>query len=136
MLVPDFRNHLNSMFKIFGTGRLTKDPEIRVTPKGVSITNSAIAVNRTFKDAENKVHEETDFWNLKVLGQLGENFAKHLRKGSKIVIHGDISQDHWVDKQSGEKRSASIILVQGWEFAESKKTESAVPAGAADDANE
>lgn len=109
------------MFKVFGTCRTTADCEVRVTPKGTSITKVNAAVNRRYKDEAGATHEITDFWSLIVWGATGENFSKLVTKGTKIAICGDITQDHWDDKETKKPRSAPVINVQSWEFAESKK---------------
>jgi single-strand DNA-binding protein len=109
------------MLKFFGIGHLTADPETRVTPKGASITNARIAVNRDYKDGENKTVEIVDFWELKILGPRGEAFAKHLGKGSKVCVEGELQQDHWTDKETQQKRTKPVLLVNNWEFADSKR---------------
>lgn len=117
------------MLKFFGTGHLTADPETRVTPKGKSITQARIALNREFQDGEGKIHEQVDFWNVRVFAKRGEAFAKYLKKGSKVAVSGRLEQDHWTDKETNKERSAPVLIVEDWEFADSKKPEG-VPAGA------
>jgi single-strand DNA-binding protein len=90
-------------------GRLTKDPELRYPPNGVSVTNFTLAVERNFKNAQGE--KETDFFTCVVYKQLAELCANFLAKGKLASVDGRIQirtyndkdgQKHWVTEIIGE----------------------------------
>ncbi|NLB61508.1 MAG: single-stranded DNA-binding protein [Clostridiales bacterium] len=78
------------MNKIMLIGNLTRDPELRTTPNGVSVCSITIAVNRRFAKDE-KGEAVTDFFRVTAWRGLGENCAKYLSKGKKIAVIGEVS---------------------------------------------
>ena len=107
------------MNKVIMMGRLTKDPEIRYsqgqTP--VCIANFSIAVDRRFK-RDNE--PDADFFNCSTFGKTAEFFEKYVKKGVKVVIEGRLQNDTY--EKDGVKKTATKIVVEQAEFAESKKT--------------
>ena len=104
-------------------GNLTRDPEVRQTSGGNSVTNCAIAVNRRVKRGDNWVDEAT-FVEFSIWGSRGEAFAKYHKKGSAALLsQGRLQLDQWEDKQSGEKRSKLKVVVNEWEFVGGSKSE-------------
>ena len=91
--------------KVFLIGNLTRDPELRVTPKGTSICQFGIAVNRQFKDESGATRDETTFVDIEAWGKQGELVSKYLTKGSLAMVEGRLKLDQWDDKTSGQKRS-------------------------------
>ena len=76
------------MNKLYITGNLTKEPELRTTTEGTSVCGFTVAVNRRFhRDGE----PEADFFNVSVWRERGENCAKYLQKGSKVCVIGAVS---------------------------------------------
>ncbi len=76
--------------KIIITGNLTKDPELRYTPKGDAVVTLRLASNRKYKD-----RDETCFVNVVVWGKRAENCAEHLKKGSPILVDGRLQSRSW-----------------------------------------
>lgn len=76
------------MNKLYITGNLTKEPELRTTTEGISVCGFTVAVNRKYhRDGE----PEADFFNVSVWREKGENCAKYLQKGSKVCVIGAVS---------------------------------------------
>ena len=93
-------------------GNLTRDPEVRVTPKGTSIASFSLAVNRRWKDDSGQVKEEVSFIDCELWGKAGEVFAKHHKKGNSAAIDGRLKMDQWEDKTTKEKRSKLKVVVE------------------------
>lgn len=96
-------------------GRLTRDPEIRVTQDGqTAIAKFGIAVDRRGKD------QKADFFNVTAFNKTAQFAEKYLRKGTKIAICGRIQMDEYTNKE-GQKVTNVIIIADEIEFCESKK---------------
>lgn len=97
-------------------GRLTRDPEIRVTQDGqTAIAKFGIAVDRRGKD------QKADFFNVTAFNKTAQFAEKYLRKGTKIAIGGRIQMDEYTNKE-GQKVTNVIIIADEVEFCESKKS--------------
>lgn len=106
-----------------GTGRLTKDPELRHTQGGTAICSFSIAVNYTYvSNGEKKT--QPSFFNCVAWAKLGETINTYMHKGSRIGIEGRLQQRSWEDKDTGAKRYATEIVVDSIVFLDNKKTES------------
>ena len=99
------------MNRWIGSGRLTRDPEIRYTQQQTAIATFAVAVDRW--------KEDTDFFTCKAFGKTAEHIDKYWHKGMKALITGRLQQDVWTDK-NGDKKQAVVILVDEIEFCEKK----------------
>jgi single-strand DNA-binding protein len=106
--------------KVFLIGNLTRDPELRVTPKGTAICQFGIAVNRQFKDESGATRDETTFVDIEAWGKQGELVAKYLSKGSPAMVEGRLKLDQWEDKTSGQKRSKLKIVLDNVQFLSSR----------------
>ena len=100
-------------------GRLTRDPEIRYTNSGKTIGFFSIAVERRFKS---EGQPEADFFNCTTFGKQAEFVEKYLKKGTKIVLSGEIQNNNYKDKNGNQQYSVQI-MVNELEFAESKKAQ-------------
>jgi single-strand DNA-binding protein len=105
------------MNKCILIGNLTKDPELSTTTNGVSVCRFAIAVSRKYSNAEGE--RETDFLNIVVWRNLGENCHKFLKKGSKVGVVGNI-QSRSYDATDGTKRYVTEIVAEEVEFLSTK----------------
>ena len=101
------------------TGRLTADPELKNTPNGVSVTSFSIAVDRKYKQGEEK---QTDFINIVAWRQTAEFISKYFSKGSMIGIEGAIQTRRYQDKD-GNNRTAFEVVANNVQFIESKRSE-------------
>jgi single-strand DNA-binding protein len=87
------------------TGNLTRDPELRFTPNGQATTSFGVAVNRRWQNRQTQDWEEaTSYFDVVCWGQLAENAAQSLAKGSRVVVTGRLDQRSW-ENQEGERRS-------------------------------
>ena len=103
------------------TGRLTADVELKTTPSGVSVCSFTIAVERRFKQGEER---QADFVNIVAWRQTAEFVSKYFSKGSMIGIEGSIQTRRYQDKD-GNNRTAFEVVANNVQFIESKKTEGA-----------
>jgi single-strand DNA-binding protein len=102
--------------KVILMGNLTRDPELRVTPGGLSICKFGLAVNRRFLDKSGEKREETTFVDIDAFGQQAETISKYMTKGSSILVEGRLKLDQWDDKNTGEKRSRLGVVVENFQF--------------------
>ncbi len=99
--------------KVMIIGNLTADPEVRTTPRGASLTELRLAVNRvTGGQGEGERREETTFLDVTCWGRTGEIAAQYLSKGRPVFIEGRLQQDSWEDKQTGQRRSRIRIVAE------------------------
>ena len=113
--------------KVFLIGNLTRDPELRVTPKGTAICQFGLAVNRQFKDESGATRDETTFIDIEAWGKQGELVAKYLSKGSPAMVEGRLKLDQWEDKQSGQKRSKLKVVLDNVQFLSTRGGAGAAP---------
>lgn len=102
--------------KVLLMGNLTRDPELRVTPGGLSICKLGLAVNRNYTTKEGEKREETTFVDCDAFGKSAEIIAKYMSKGRPIFIEGRLRLEEWDDRQSGQKRSKLSVVVDNFQF--------------------
>jgi single-strand DNA-binding protein len=106
-------------------GRFVKDPELRYTQGGKSVTNFSVANNRTYTvGAEKK--EFVSFFTCIAWGKLGELIVQYCKKGNRIAVEGRLQQRSW-DDQDGKRRTAVEIVVENFQFLTSKQEKDASP---------
>lgn len=113
-----------SFNKVVLVGNLTRDPELRYTPKGTAIAKIGLAVNRTWKSESGETKEEVTFVDVDVFGRTAENVGQYMRKGSPILIEGRLRLDTWEDKQTNQKRSKLGVVAENVQFLGSPRGES------------
>jgi single-strand DNA-binding protein len=105
------------MNKVILMGRLTRDPEVRYGgANNTAIARISLAVDRRFK---REGQPDADFFNCTAFGKTGEFVEKYLRKGTKVVLDGEIQNDNY--EKDGVKHYSTQIIINTIEFAESKK---------------
>ena len=114
-----------SFNKVILVGNLTRDPELRYTPKGTAIAKVGVAVNRVWTSETGEKKEEVTFVDVDIFGRTAENVSQYMRKGRPILIEGRLRLDQWDDKQTGQKRSKLGVVGEIVQFLGS-------PAGASD----
>jgi single-strand DNA-binding protein len=105
-----------SLNKVFLIGNLTRDPELRVTPKGTAICQFGLAVNRKWRDDAGQTQEEVTFVDIEAWGKTAELANKYLIKGRQLLVEGRLKLDTWDDKTSGQKRSRLKVVVDNLQF--------------------
>lgn len=86
-------------------GNLTRDPDLRYTPKGASVCDLGLACNRKFTTESGEEREEVLFIDVVVWGKSAEAISKFGKKGNQVVVKGRLVTESWDDKQTGQKRS-------------------------------
>ncbi len=96
--------------KVFLLGNVTRDPEVRYTPKGSAVTDLGIAVNRQYTLDNGEKREEVTFVDVTFWGRTAEVAGEYLKKGRSIFVEGRLQLDSWDDKQSGQKRTKLKVI--------------------------
>lgn len=91
-------------------GNLTRDPEVRYTPKGTAVTDISIAINRVIGSEEGERREEVTYVDVTLWGRQAEVAQQYLTKGRGVFIEGRLQLDTWDDKQTGQKRSRLKVV--------------------------
>lgn len=105
-----------SFNKVILAGNLTRDPELRYTPKGTAVAKLSLAVNRRFKGEDGQQREEVTYVDIDAFGKQAETISQHLKKGGGILVEGRLKLDQWDDKQTGQKRSRLGVILEGFTF--------------------
>lgn len=105
--------------KIILMGRLTRDPELRKTASGTSVTSFSLAVERDFKDQSGE--KETDFIDIVAWRNTAEFVSKYFTKGRMAVVEGRLQIRDWTDTENNRRRSAEVIAENVY-FGDSKRS--------------
>jgi single-strand DNA-binding protein len=103
-----------SINKVFITGNLTRDAELKTTQGGTAILDLSVAVNDRVKGNDGQWEDRPNFIDCTLFGARAEGLAKYLAKGSKVTIEGKLRWSQW--EQDGQKRSRITIIVDNIEF--------------------
>ena len=102
--------------KVMLMGNLTRDPEVRYTPKGTAVAELGLAINRVFSAENGEKREETTFVDVTLWGRTAEIAGEYLKKGRPVFIEGRLQLDTWDDKQTGQKRSKLKVVGEGMQL--------------------
>ena len=105
-----------SFNKVILIGNLTRDPELKHLPKGTAVCGISMAVNRRWKNEVGEDKEDVYFADCKSFGKQAEVLAQYVKKGHPLMIEGRLSRDEWEDKKTGEKKSATRIVIEQFQF--------------------
>jgi single-strand DNA-binding protein len=105
-----------SFNKVILVGNLTRDVDLRFTPKGTAIAKLGIAVNRVWRNETGESKEEVTFVDVDAFGKQAETIANYLKKGSPLLVEGRLRLDQWDDKQTGQKRSRLGVVLESFQF--------------------
>ncbi|HVU08773.1 MAG TPA: single-stranded DNA-binding protein [Verrucomicrobiae bacterium] len=105
-----------SFNKVILVGNLTRDPELRYTPKGTAVAKIGLAVNRVWTSESGEKKEEVTFVDVDVFGRTAENVGQYMRKGRPILIEGRLRLEQWDDKQTGQKRQRLSVVAETVQF--------------------
>jgi len=109
---------MSNLNKVILIGRLTSEPNLRLTPKGTPYTELGLAVNRNYKTPSGEKREEVTFVDITFWGKTAEICDQYLSKGKLICVEGRLKFDTWNDKVSGQKRSKLFVLGENMHFLE------------------
>jgi|SRR5579872_3129106 len=118
-----------SFNKVIIAGNLTRDPELRYTPKGSAVAAFTLAVNRSWKSETGEMKEEVSFIDVEAWGRQGEVIAQYMRKGRPFLVEGRLKQDTWEDKNTHQKQSKLKVVLEGFSFIDSNRPEGGGPPG-------
>ena len=100
-----------SVNKVILIGNLTRDPEVRYTPKGTAVADIGMAMNRSWTPPDGgERREEVTFVTVTFWGRQAEVAGEYLKKGRPVYIEGRLQMDSWDDKNTGEKRTKLKIV--------------------------
>jgi len=99
-----------SFNKVILLGNLTRDPEVRYTPKGSAVCDLGIAVNRVYTTDSGERREEVTYVDVVLWARLAEIAGEYLKKGRPVFIEGRLQMDTWDDKQTGQKRTRLRVV--------------------------
>ena len=105
-----------SFNKVILMGNLTRDPELRYTPKGTAVAKLGLAVNRSWRNAEGQQQDETTFVDVDAFGKQAETLGQYMQKGRPILIEGRLKLDQWEDKNTGQNRSKLGVILEKFSF--------------------
>jgi single-strand DNA-binding protein len=107
--------------KVMLIGNLTRDPELRHTPKGTAVSEISLAINRNWTNEQGQKQEDTTFVEVTLWGRQAEVVQQYVTKGSPIYIEGRLQLDSWDDKETGKKRSKLRVIGENFQFLSSGK---------------
>ncbi|MEI6820110.1 MAG: single-stranded DNA-binding protein [Verrucomicrobiota bacterium] len=96
--------------KVMLIGNLTRDPELRHTPKGTAVSEISLAIKRIWNNEQGQKQEEVTYVDVTLWGRQAEVAQQYLTKGSPAYIEGRLQLDSWDDKETGKKRSKLKIV--------------------------
>jgi single-strand DNA-binding protein len=109
-----------SFNKVILAGNLTRDPELRYTPKGTAVARITLAVNRTYSSSEGgEKKEEVSFVDVDVWGRQAEVISQYMKKGRPLLVEGRLKQDTWEDKNTKQKQSKLKVVLESFSFIDS-----------------
>lgn len=105
-----------SFNKVILMGNLTRDPDVRATPGGMTVCTLGLAMNRRFTTSTGQEREEVCFVDIDVFGKQAESCRNYLRKGAPVLVEGALHMDQWEDKATGKKRSRLLVRADRVQF--------------------
>ncbi len=106
--------------RVILAGNLTRDPELRYTPKGTAIAHIGMAINRTWKTETGETKEEVTFVDVDAFGRQAEVIAQYVKKGRPLLVEGRLRLDQWEDKNTHQKQSKLKVVLEGFSFLDSR----------------
>ncbi|HEU5071336.1 MAG TPA: single-stranded DNA-binding protein [Verrucomicrobiae bacterium] len=110
-----------SFNKVILAGNLTRDPELRYTPKGTAVARITLAVNRVFGGEDGQKKEEVSFIDVEVWGRQAEVIGQYMKKGRPLLVEGRLKLDSWEDKNTKQKMSKLKVVLESFSFIDSNR---------------
>ena len=102
--------------KVLLLGNVTRDPEVRYTPKGSAVCDLGVAVNRAYTTESGEKREEVTFVDVTLWGRTAEVASEYLKKGRPVFVEGRLQMDTWDDKQTGQKRTRLRVVAENMQL--------------------
>ena len=115
--------------RVILAGNLTRDPELRYTPKGTAIARLGMAINRNWKSETGETKEEVTFVDIDAWGRQAEVIAQYVKKGRPLLVEGRLKLDQWEDKNTHQKQSKLRVVLESFSFLDSRGGGEGPPAG-------
>lgn len=106
-----------SFNKVILMGNLTRDPDMRFTQSGEAVASFGMAVNRKYKSGD-EWKQKVCYIDITVWGKSGENCAEYLKKGSSVLIEGELEYETW--EKDGAKQSKHKVTARNVQFLDKK----------------
>jgi len=103
-----------SLNKVLLMGNLTRDPEVKYTPKGTAVCDLGLAINDSYKAQDGTIKETVTYVDVEVWGRTAENCKQYLTKGRPVFVEGQLRLDQW--EQEGQKRSKMKVRADRVQF--------------------
>ena len=100
-----------SVNKVILIGNLGKDPEVKYTQTGMAVARFSLATTDRVKDKDGNWQDRTEWHNLVAFQRTAEIAAEYLKKGGKVYIEGRLHSDSWDDKETGQKKYKTEIII-------------------------
>ncbi len=113
--------------KVILAGNLTRDPELKYTPKGTAVASFGLAVNRRWKTETGETRDEATFVDIEAFGRQAEVVSQYMKKGRPFLVEGRLKLDQWEDKNTHQKQSKLKVVLEGFSFIDSNRAESGAP---------
>lgn len=110
--------------KVILAGNLTRDPELRYTPKGTAIARITLAINRSWKTETGETKEEVTFVEVDAFARQAEVIAQYMKKGRPLLVEGRLKLDQWEDKNTHQKQSKLKVTLESFSFIDSRGADS------------
>jgi single-strand DNA-binding protein len=114
--------------KVILMGNLAQDPEMKTTAGSKQVTNFTIACNRSWTGPEGQESSEVSFIDCEIWGKAAKTIADHFSKGRPIFVEGRLKQETWTNKETQKKQSRLRVVVENFNFIDSKKSSDTIPA--------
>ena len=115
--------------KVLLLGNVTRDPEVRYTPKGSAVCDLGVAVNRAYTTDSGEKREEVTFVDVTLWGRTAEVASEYLKKGRPVFVEGRLQMDTWDDKQTGQKRTRLRVVADNMQLLGGRPPGGAEPPG-------
>ncbi len=109
--------------RVILAGNLTRDPEMRYTPKGTAVVRITLAINRNYTTETGERKEEVSFVDVEAWGKQAETISKYMKKGRPFLVEGRLKQDTWEDKNTHQKQSKLKVVLESFSFIDSRAPE-------------
>jgi single-strand DNA-binding protein len=113
--------------KVILAGNLTRDPELRYTPKGTAVARLTLAINRNYTTETGEKKEEVSFVDVDAWARQAEIIAQYMKKGRPLLVEGRLKQDTWEDKTTHQKQSKLKVVLEQFSFLDSRGGDAGAP---------
>lgn len=97
-------------------GNITRDPEVKYTPKGSAVTDLGLAINRYYTTETGEKREEVTFVDVTLWGRQAEIAGEYCKKGRSVYVEGRLQLDSWEDKATGQKRNRLRVVADSMQL--------------------